>query len=54
MNLRNNEYDDPPMDYVASATKHSGASPQFRQKILNQSEKLLMLMMPLDKIMTME
>jgi len=32
MNLRNNEYDDPPMDYVASATKHSGASPQFRQK----------------------
>lgn len=32
MNLRNSEYDDPSVDYVASATKHSGAaSPLQRQ-----------------------
>jgi len=31
MNLRNNEYDNPPVDYVASANKYSGASPLLRQ-----------------------
>jgi len=36
MNLRNNDLDNPPVDYVASATKHSGASPLLRQKNVEQ------------------
>ena len=32
MDLRNNDLNNPHVDYVASATKHSGASPLLRQK----------------------